>query len=73
MAVPDDRIPRYLSAPWQKVLRSLRSRRPNSTRELQDLFTEILAGDQVTGLYRSYVQEWEDLPEAFRSGRTAAL
>jgi len=28
---------------------------------------------EVIGLYRSYVHEWEDLPKAFRSGRTAAL
>lgn len=37
------------------------------------LDTVPLTPVEVTSLYRSYVQEWEDLPEAFRSGRTAAL
>ena len=37
------------------------------------LDTTPLTPTEVTGLYRSYVDEWEDLPEAFRSGRTAAL
>jgi 7-cyano-7-deazaguanine synthase in queuosine biosynthesis len=39
------------------------------------LDTAPLTPTEVVGLYRSYVQEWEDLPEAFRPqiGRTAAL
>ena len=39
------------------------------------LDTAPLTPAEVVGLYRSYVQEWEDLPEAFRPqiGRTAAL
>jgi 7-cyano-7-deazaguanine synthase in queuosine biosynthesis len=44
--------------------------------EFPDLLdTAPLAPAEVVGLYRSYVQEWEDLPEAFRPriGRTAAL
>jgi hypothetical protein len=38
------------------------------------LDTAPLAPAEVIGLYRSYVKEWEDLPEAFRPqiGRTAA-
>jgi 7-cyano-7-deazaguanine synthase in queuosine biosynthesis len=37
--------------------------------------TAPLTPTEVVRLYRSYVQEWEDLPEAFRPqiGRTAAL
>jgi 7-cyano-7-deazaguanine synthase in queuosine biosynthesis len=39
------------------------------------LDTAPLTPTEVVGLYRSYVQEWQDLPEAFRLqiGRTAAL
>jgi hypothetical protein len=39
------------------------------------LDTAPLTPTEVVGLYRSYVREWEDLPEAFRPqiGRTAAL
>jgi hypothetical protein len=39
------------------------------------LDTAPLTPMEVVGLYRSYVQEWEDLPEAFRpqNGRAAAL
>jgi 7-cyano-7-deazaguanine synthase in queuosine biosynthesis len=39
------------------------------------LDTAPLTPTEVVGLYRSYVQEWEDLPEAFtpQIGRTAAL
>jgi hypothetical protein len=39
------------------------------------LDTAPLTPTEIVSLYRSYVQEWEDLPEAFRPqiGRTAAL
>jgi len=37
------------------------------------LDTAPLTPTEVIGLYRSYVQEWEGLPESFGIGRTAAL
>jgi 7-cyano-7-deazaguanine synthase in queuosine biosynthesis len=43
-------------------------------RDYPDLLdTAPLTPTEVISLYRSYVDEWEDLPEAFRNGRTAAL
>jgi hypothetical protein len=77
----DDRIPTSLTAPWKRVLRYLRGQRPvdetadavaSAMAELLD--TAPLAPAEVIGLCRSYVKEWEDLPEAFRPqiGRTAA-
>jgi len=37
------------------------------------LDTAPLTSTEVTNLYRSYVQEWQGLPESFEIGRTAAL
>lgn len=37
------------------------------------LDTSPLTPTEVINLYRSYVQEWDDLPEALQIGRTAAL
>jgi hypothetical protein len=37
------------------------------------LDTTPLTPTEVINLYRSYVQEWDDLPEALQIGRTAAL
>jgi 7-cyano-7-deazaguanine synthase in queuosine biosynthesis len=37
------------------------------------LDTSPLTPTEVIGLYRSYVQEWDDFPEALQIGRTAAL
>ena len=37
------------------------------------LDTTPMAPTEVINLYRSYVQEWDDLPEALQIGRTAAL
>ena len=37
------------------------------------LDTSPLTATEVIGLYRSYVQEWDDFPEALQIGRAAAL
>jgi hypothetical protein len=37
------------------------------------LDTSPLTPTEVIDLYRSYVQEWEDLPEALQIDRAAAL
>jgi len=135
MMPDDDRIPRSLTAPWKRVLRSLKNRRP--AQETADAVTSALAATisadktnldngagyrvssleksfafqamlwqvsrlrvclysedpwrdlvleypelldtspltptEVIDLYRSYVQEWDDLPEALQIDRTAAL
>jgi len=67
----DDRIPSRTTAAWRKVIRCLRSRRPAAeaadavalaaegaygTRELQDLFTEILASEQVSTLTKRWLE-----------------
>jgi 7-cyano-7-deazaguanine synthase in queuosine biosynthesis len=65
---------------WQETRLADCLRQPDPWNALILEFPEVLdttplTPTEVVGLYRSYVHEWEDLPEAFRPqiGRTAAL
>jgi len=63
---------------WQVARLRTCLEQPDPWRTLVSEYAELLdtaplTPAEVISLYRSYVQEWEDLPETFRIGRTAAL